>query len=255
MPLSDDIEEFRRNVAKAIEELEEVRGVSDKLTECEVDEMHRHFTQLQDLCEQVSIEIKRATDQLIEINTKWGSEPLKSYSRHSLEQFSSVNIKGIAKLFDTLAQGSQSQEQKSLKSPRLIEGNSTTLKKNLIAKGIPYSEGYQAHHIIPSAVADKSDLVLNAVEKANFDIDCADNGIFLPPNILGEDLLPAHRGSHPRYSNYVQDVLSHKWQELEEYKLQNDKVALRSAIADTINHLKEVIRTQGSFLSPNVNDL
>ena len=79
MPLADDIEEFRRNVAKAIEELEEVRGVSDKLTECTVDEIHRHLTQLQDLCEQVSIEIKRATEQLIEINTKWGSESLKSY--------------------------------------------------------------------------------------------------------------------------------------------------------------------------------
>jgi hypothetical protein len=79
MPLADDIEEFRRNVAKAIEELEEVRGVSDKLTECTVDEIHRHLTQLQDLCEQVSIEIKRATEQLIEINTKWGSQSLKSY--------------------------------------------------------------------------------------------------------------------------------------------------------------------------------
>ena len=79
MPLADDIEEFRRNVAKAIEELEEVRSVSDKLTECAVDEIHRHLTQLQDLCEQASIEIKRATEQLIEINTKWGSESLKSY--------------------------------------------------------------------------------------------------------------------------------------------------------------------------------
>lgn len=79
MPLADDIEEFRRNVAKAIEELEEVRGVSDKLTECTVDQIHRHLTQLKDLCEQVSIEIKRATEQLIEINTKWGSESLKSY--------------------------------------------------------------------------------------------------------------------------------------------------------------------------------
>ncbi len=255
MPLADDIEEFRRNVAKAIEELEEVRDVSDKLTECTVDEMHRHLTQLQDLCEQASIEIKRASDQFIEINTRWGSEPLKSYSRQKLQQSSCVNVKAVVELFDTLDQISQSQEQKSLKSPRLIEGNSATLKKNLIAKGIPYLEGYQAHHIIPSAVADKSDLILNAIEKANFDIDCADNGIFLPPNVLGEDLLPAHRGSHPRYSNYVQDILSHKWQELEKYKLQNDKVALRSAITDTINHLKEVIRTQGSFLSPNVNDL
>jgi len=79
MPLADDIEEFRRNVTKAIEELEEVRGVSDKLTECTVDEIHHHLTQLQDLCEQVSLEIKRSTDQLIEINARWGSEPLKKF--------------------------------------------------------------------------------------------------------------------------------------------------------------------------------
>jgi hypothetical protein len=255
MPLADDIEGFRRNVAKAIEELEEVRAASDKLTECGVDEMHRHLIQLKDLCEQVSTEIKQSSDRLIEINARWGSEPLKSYSRQKSQQSSSINFKGVVEFINALDKVSHSQEQNSLKSPRLIDGNSKTLKKNLIAKGIPYSEGYQAHHIIPSAVADKSELVLNAIEKANFDIDCADNGIFLPPNMLGDDLLPAHKGSHPKYSNYAQDVLNHKWQELKKYELQNDNVALISAITDTINHLKEVIRTQGSFLSPNVNDL
>jgi hypothetical protein len=240
MPLVYDIEEFRRNVAKAIEELEEVRSVSDKLTECTVDEIHCHLTQLQDLCEQVSIEIKRAAGQLMEINVKWGSGPLKIYSRH-IDKFASVNDEGVAKFLDALAQVSQSQEQKSLKTPRLVKGNSAKLKKNLIDKGVPYKEGYQAHHIIPSAVANNSDLVLNAIEKAGFDIDCAENGIFLPPNVLGEDLLPAHRGSHPKYSDFVQDILSQEWQDLKKSQLQNDEAELMRAIAQTIEYLRGAI--------------
>jgi hypothetical protein len=258
MPLADDIDEFRRNVAKAIEELEEVRSVSDKLTECTVDEIHCHLTQLQDLCEQVSIEIKRAAGQLIEINVRWGSGPLKIYSRH-IDKFASVNDEGVAKFLDALAQVSQSQEQKSLKTPRLVERKlaerQSALKKNLIDKGVPYKEGYQAHHIIPVAVANNSDLVLNAIEKAGFDIDCAENGIFLPPNVLGEDLLPAHRGSHPKYSDFVQDILSHEWQELKKYQLQNDEAELMRVITGLIKYLKELIEEQGRFLTSNINDV
>jgi hypothetical protein len=79
MPLADDIEEFRRKVDKAVEELEKARAVSDGLTECTVDEMHRQLIQLQDLCEQASIEIKQAGVRLLEINARWGSEPLEKY--------------------------------------------------------------------------------------------------------------------------------------------------------------------------------
>ena len=86
MPLADDIGEFRRNIARAVEELEEATLISDKLTEYTVDEMYPKLTQLQDLCEQASIEIRRASDRLVEINSRWGSKPFKSYSIQSSQQ-------------------------------------------------------------------------------------------------------------------------------------------------------------------------
>ncbi len=94
MPLADDIEEFRRNITRAVEELEEVRGISDRLLECTVDEIYRYLAQLQDLCGQVTIEIKRSSDQLIEINAKWGSQPLNSYLRQQPQQSSSSTVPG-----------------------------------------------------------------------------------------------------------------------------------------------------------------
>ncbi len=119
---------------------------------------------------------------------------------------------------------------------------------------VPFQEGYQAHHIIPSSVADKSDLMLNAIEKAGFDIDCAENGIFLPEAVLGGDLLPSHRGNHPRYSNYVEDILKNEWDELKKYGLQDEKVALLSAINATTKRIKEVIETKGRQLHFTIND-
>ncbi|MBE9116568.1 hypothetical protein IQ249_11720 [Lusitaniella coriacea LEGE 07157] len=91
MPLTDDIGEFSRNITRAVDKLEEARGISSKLNECTVEGMYEQLTQLQDLCEQASVEIKRAGKQLIEVNTRWGSEPLQSYSRQ-LSQKSSSNI-------------------------------------------------------------------------------------------------------------------------------------------------------------------
>lgn len=168
---------------------------------------------------------------------------------------SNPNLSGIIKLVNSLQQVTPHDEQTKLKSKRLIEGKSQKLKDNLIAKGVPFRKGYQAHHIIPSSVADKSDLMLNAIEKASYDIDCAKNGIFLPDNVLGDELLPSHRGSHPRYSNYSEDILKHKWEELKEFSLQDDKVALLSAIDSTIKELKQIIAKQGQELRFTVNDL
>jgi len=80
MPLSDDIEEFRRNVAKAIEELEEVRNISDRLGELTVDDIRHNLSKLEVLCEEISVKIKQARDQLTEINNQWGSVPFKTFS-------------------------------------------------------------------------------------------------------------------------------------------------------------------------------
>jgi hypothetical protein len=256
--LAEDIEEFHRGITRAIEVLEELKWLSEKLTECTIDDLYTHIVQLQDLCEQASLELNWACDHLTEINSKWGSKPLKADSNNRFKRISNIpkNSTGVVDLVNALEQVKRSDEQVNyLKSPRLIEGDSRKLTKNLIAKGIPQPLNYQAHHIIPSSVADKSELMLNAIEKAGFDIDCADNGIFLPPDVLGDDLLPAHRGNHPRYSNFAKAILEQKLDELKKSNLQNDGTALISAIGDTISYLRQVIVTQGEQLRPTVNDL
>jgi hypothetical protein len=136
------------------------------------------------------------------------------------------------------------------------KGDSTKLGENLVKKGVPRPKSSQAHHIIPSAIANRSELMLrlNAFPGVMIDINCAENGIFLPTTCLGYDLLPTHRGSHPRYSNYAADILQLKWEELESYKMQDEKVAVMSAIEDAIKDLKKLIKTQGEFLRFSIND-
>ena len=86
--------------------------------------------------------------------------------------------------------GNNSSGNKTPKSPNLVDGNSTKLGNNLnfntaVIPGTsikyPGERGdYQAHHVIPVEVVNDSDLMLNAVHFAKFDIDSSANGIFLP---------------------------------------------------------------------------
>jgi hypothetical protein len=245
MTLKSAIDRFQREINCCLETTEYLYQSCDRIQDCPPEELSRFFQQLQELCEELDRQLSQIGDNLLEINCKWGDATIEHY-RVSARS----NSSGIIKLVNSLQKLTPIDIQtKNLKSPRLIEGQSQKLKKNLIAKGIQYKEGYQAHHIIPSSVADKSELMLNAIEKAGFDIDCGDNGIFLPKNISDYELLPSHRGSHPNYSNYAEDVLKHKWDELKQSGLQNDKIALISSVNDTIKHLKEVIEQMRSTIN------
>ncbi|GAA6615239.1 hypothetical protein [Scytonema sp. NUACC26] len=79
MTLTDDMEQFQRNVAKLMEIFEEVYRLANKLSECPIDELSSQFTQLQNLCEQVLAQTRYTAYGLIEINQKWGSAPIKYY--------------------------------------------------------------------------------------------------------------------------------------------------------------------------------
>ncbi|MFG3819483.1 S8 family serine peptidase [Limnothrix redekei] len=138
----------------------------------------------------------------------------------------------------------------------LIVGNSTTLGRNLkfdeaLIPGTsikyPGLRGdYQAHHLIPSAVADDSDLMLNAVQYAKFDIDAAVNGIFLPNedwkaveilNLTGQSL-PIHLGSHPVYSARITEDLNTKWDRLKAMGKTTDPAFLNAAVLEVIESAK-----------------
>jgi hypothetical protein len=251
MTLKTDVDQFQKDIDNCLETTEYLYQFCDQIQESSEDELSYFFLQLQGLCQELERQLSEASQYLLEINRKWGDTTLSQIKFSSTQ-----NLSGIASLVNAIDQLTPINGQtQPLKSPHLIEGDSQKLKDNLIAKGEPFRDGYQAHHIIPSSVADKSDLMLNAVEKAGFDIDCAENGIFLPDNILGDELLPSHRGNHPRYSNIAEDILKHKWDELKKYGVQDDKVALLSAINDTVKYLREVIETQGRQLRFKVNDV
>lgn len=127
---------------------------------------------------------------------------------------------------------------KSVRNPlkgNLI-GNSSDLRKAMGPptsilvpgkSGVKYPPGsYQAHHVIPSGAAKESDL-MKAAEKAGYDIDNPDNGIYLPATpeqqaLLQEKaalVLPIHsskyiNGGHPEYNTLVGDILEDHWQDL-----------------------------------------
>jgi hypothetical protein len=247
MTLKSDIDRFQKEINCCLETTEYLYQSCDRIQDCPPEELSLFFQQLQELCEELDRQLNQIGNNLLEINCKWGDAAIEHY-----RVTAKSNSSGIIKLVSSLQKLTPIDIQtNNLKSPRLIEGKSQKLKKNLVANGAEYIEGYQAHHIIPSSVADKSELMLNAIEKAGFDIDCADNGIFLPKDISDYELLPSHKGSHPNYSNYAEDVLNHKWDELKQSGLQNDNIALISGVNDTIKHLKEVIEQMRS----RINDL
>ncbi|NER48585.1 MAG: DUF4114 domain-containing protein [Symploca sp. SIO1A3] len=137
-----------------------------------------------------------------------------------------------------------------------LNGNSTKLRANLgktptevkiPGRDVAYPPGnYQAHHVIPTASAKKSELMKAAAEKAGYDIDSAINGIYLPNSKLQADIvksktgldLPVHLGSHPTYNKLVDDILREHWEGLVHKNKTNDPQAL----VDTINQATEILK-------------
>lgn len=134
------------------------------------------------------------------------------------------------------------------KSPKLIEGDSGKLGKNLNFETVfipntsinyPGVKGdYQAHHIIPSEIANQSEFIINAAQFGKFDIDSSINGIFLPAseskalNLYEKTgvALPIHLGSHPKYSSKISDILAKEWKELSRLGKTEDPDALMSSV-------------------------
>lgn len=113
-----------------------------------------------------------------------------------------------------------------------IEAKSSKLRRNLgipernkiLSTNINYPDGdYEAHHIIPGECASKSPLVKAAIQ-AGFDIDSAENGIYLPgtdgqktliEQIAGVNL-PKHSGYHKIYSSMIDDILEIHWRDFQD---------------------------------------
>ncbi len=141
-------------------------------------------------------------------------------------------------------------------TPSKIIGDPAKLAKNLnfetsvipgTSNKYPGVRGdYQAHHVIPSAKAKQSELVQNAVNYADYDINSAGNGIFLPTKEAVEkglvvkgsngNLLPTHH-NHPIYSKLVEDILRETWEALDTTQRTNP-----TALKNAVNEVSDIIK-------------
>ena len=104
------------------------------------------------------------------------------------------------------------------------------LKKSMQNAGMVIPAGYQAHHLIPVAVANKYSVLQYAAKDLLYSIDRPRNGIALPSaddvRIPGDELLPLHRGSHPYYDSVVRQKLD-SLQEAFEAGLTDEQIVTR----------------------------
>ncbi|MFC1757910.1 AHH domain-containing protein [Planctomycetota bacterium] len=136
--------------------------------------------------------------------------------------FSGQNVVGFAKVA-----GGISLPGTIVQRSRLIPGNlgaiiggkSQVLKANILAaSGINRSiaaRGFQAHHIIPTQLGQRSHRVLR---KIGIDLDSATNGILLPNAI--------HTGHHPAYTKAIEEAL--------------DRIPTSASIENTMERVYEI---------------
>jgi hypothetical protein len=89
------------------------------------------------------------------------------------------------------------------------------MKANLKAVGTSVPDGYQLNHLIPDEVAQSNPLMIEALKRDLFDVDRASNLLPMPGEVRAQhpDLI-GHFGSHPKYSNIVDDQLTIKFENL-----------------------------------------
>ncbi|MCT7973080.1 AHH domain-containing protein [Laspinema olomoucense] len=134
----------------------------------------------------------------------------------------------------------QSNKDKLSKEELKIRETIERKKTNLIIKD------YQSHHVIPIDVCKKSQLVITA-KKFGFDHDGPPNRLYLP--------ITFHNGSHPKYSNFVEDILEEEWPDLERYNLHNNSEIVIDKTHEIIAHLKNELRKKSQEGICTINEM
>lgn len=173
-------------------------------------------------------------------------EALIEFNQENREVYASNFVRNLSNTISSATTGTK------------IKGNSTKLRDNLgdvTDNKIPTtdkfypSRKYQAHHVVPGASADKSPLVGAAIDKCEFDLDSAMNGIYLPEKPMQRALiqeltgvfLPMHLGSHPTYNKLVDDILDDHWGELGRTGKSEDSQETLNTLSRAIGVLKDLI--------------
>lgn len=105
----------------------------------------------------------------------------------------------------------------------------------LVSRSSSFSgtKDFPAHHIIPIAVCKNSKLIMQAKTLKCFDENHSINRLELPATF--------HRGSHDKYSKFVEDVLDGEWDDLVENDSEEDEELIKETITQVIEYLKDKI--------------
>jgi hypothetical protein len=155
------------------------------------------------------------------------------------------------------------QTHEDLEAPVMESSNRWSSSYRYQRNAAPVSYRNQVHHLITDAESQASDLTQEAHDRGLWEVDETDNLIRLPSSATAYQQAPAnlqikHRGSHPIWSQHVQDTLRTKQRDLENQYGTLDNVpdnVLEQTIDDTENILRNDLLDknkgrQGGWIQP-----
>ena len=77
MTLRDDIEQWQGNVVTLQESMEEIRDLSNRISECRIDELGSLLSQVSELCQESLTQVEHLRENLADIQSRWGVATVK----------------------------------------------------------------------------------------------------------------------------------------------------------------------------------
>ncbi len=105
---------------------------------------------------------------------------------------------------------------------------------------------HESHHIIPMEICERSKLVIRA-RIFGFDEDKDPNRITLP--------ITFHRGSHPKYSDFVQSILEDEWADIVRDGGENDREYVLKILYGAIDYFKDKLREMSTNRVCTINKM
>ena len=134
----------------------------------------------------------------------------------------------------------QSQRDKFTKEElKIIE---TFKRKN----SPPGQKDFQSHHVVPLEVCKRSKLVIQA-KICGFNEDKYPNRLPLPVTF--------HRGSHPKYSSFVEWILEDEWSDLVRAGEENDCPSVLEILNGAISYFSDQLHVMSKKGLCTINDM
>jgi hypothetical protein len=111
----------------------------------------------------------------------------------------------------------------------------------------PVQKGFQSHHVVPLEVCKRSKLVIQAKYHCGFDEDKPPNRLPLPVTF--------HRGSHPKYSSFVEGILEDEWSDLVKAIEEKDCPSVLEILNGAISYFRDQLQEMSKKGLCTINEM